>query len=348
MNKNFYDIFTFENLYKAHLKSRLSKRYKKEVIEFELSLGSNITKLLYEILNHKYRINGYNTFYIYEPKKRKVDALHYRDRIVQHCICDNYLTPLLDKRLIYDNSATRIGKGTSFARKRLKHFYLDYFNKNKTNDGYVLKCDIHHFFESIDHDKLKELLKKDISDRDILEFLFIVIDSYQFEKEKGLPIGNQTSQVFAIRYLDEMDRLIKEKYKIKYYVRYMDDFLLIHKSKDYLKEVLNGIEKVLKDYKLELNSKTRIYNINEFVEFLGFSYRLMPNQKIIMKLNGKRRQRFKKKMNIKIQEYKKEVIKIDSLKQTIKSYYGHIKNGNYCYIKEFTSFVNDKLSNEKQ
>lgn len=241
---NFYEVFTFENLYKAHLKARLSKRYKLEVIEFELNLGSNITKLMYELLNHKYKIQGYNTFYIYEPKERKVDALHYRDRIVQHCICDNYLTPLLEKRLIYDNAATRIGKGTDFARSRLKHFYNDYYNKNKTNDGYVLKCDVHHFFESIDHRKLKELLQKDISDKYMLKLLFSIINSYEGESGKGLPIGNQTSQAFGIRYLDEMDRLIKEKYHIMYYTRYMDDFLLIHNPKEYLLNVLEAIKKL--------------------------------------------------------------------------------------------------------
>lgn len=140
------DVFTFNNLYKAHLKSRLSKRNKKEVIDFELNTGSNIQKLYYELKQRKYKINNYTTFYIYEPKKRRVDALHYRDRIVQHCLCDNYLTPFLDKRLIYDNAATRINKGTDFARNRLRKFYYDFYNKNKSNKGYVLKCDIHHFF----------------------------------------------------------------------------------------------------------------------------------------------------------------------------------------------------------
>ena len=133
--------------------------------------------------------------------------------------------------------------------------------------------------------------------------LFGIIDSYESESGKGLPIGNQTSQAFAIRLLDEMDRIIKEKYQIKYYIRYMDDFLLVHKSKKNLLEVLDAIKELFLKYNLEINSKTRVYKIKESVEFLGFSYRLLDNGKITMKLNAKRRQRFKRKMSIKINDF---------------------------------------------
>ena len=323
------ELFTFENLYNSHLKSRLSKRDKKEVIDFEINTGSNIQKLYMDLKYKRYFISPYKTFYIYEPKERRVDALTYKDRIVQHCLCDYYLTPLYDKRLIYDNAATRIGKGTDFSRNRLKHFYYDYFNKHKNNKGYVLKCDIHHFFESIDHNVLKEILSKDIDDKDILNILYIIIDSYSFEENKGLPIGNQTSQIFAIRYLDELDRVIKEKFRIKYYIRYMDDFILVHESCEYLKEILEFITKLLKDkYKLELNKKTRIYKLEESVEFLGFSYKLLDNQKVLMRLNGKRRKRFLKNMKNKVLLYKDKKINKTKLYETFNSYLEHVSKGN--------------------
>ena len=277
----------------------------------------------------RYFISPYKTFYIYEPKERRVDALTYKDRIVQHCLCDYYLTPLYDKRLIYDNAATRIGKGTDFSRNRLKHFYYDYFNKHKNNKGYVLKCDIHHFFESIDHDVLNEILSKDIDDKDILNILYKIIDSYSFEENKGLPIGNQTSQIFAIIYLDELDRVIKEKFRIKYYIRYMDNFILVHESCEYLKEILKSIKKLLKDkYKLELNKKTRIYKLEESVEFLGFSYKLLDNQKVLMRLNVKRRKRFLKNMKIKVLLYKDKKINKTKLYETLNSYLEHVSKGN--------------------
>lgn len=231
------------------------------------------------------------------------------------------MTPLFERRLIYDNAATRSGKGTDFARNRLKHFYYDYFNKHKSNKGYVLKCDIHHFFERIDHNVLKEILNKDIEDKSILKLLYKIIDSYYYEPNKGLPIGNQTSQLFAIRYLDYMDRIIKEKFQIKYYIRYMDDFILLHESKEYLVQVLNNISNVLKDkFKLELNKKTRIYKLSESVEFLGFTYKLEENQKILMRINSKKRKRFLKNIKSKINLYKK-------LESTFISYREHVSKG---------------------
>ena len=163
---SYEELFSFENLLKAHYKARLCKRNKKQVVAFELNTGANIIKLQKELLTYNYRIEKYNTFYIYEPKKRRVDALSYRDRIVQHVLCDNYIMPYLEKRLIFDNSACRVGKGTDFARKRLKKFYTEYYRKYK-NKGYVLKCDIHQFFQSIDHEVLKELLIKDFNDESI-------------------------------------------------------------------------------------------------------------------------------------------------------------------------------------
>ena len=135
------DIFTFVNLIKAHRKVRRSKLHKNEVVEFELNKSHELYKL-YEELNRKtYQISPYRTFYIYEPKKRRVDATPYRDRVVQNCFVDNYLFPLLENRLIYDNAACRKNKGTDFARNRLKAFLLDAYKKYGLN-FYVLTFDI--------------------------------------------------------------------------------------------------------------------------------------------------------------------------------------------------------------
>lgn len=300
------DIFTFENLYKSHLKARLSKRNKEEVINFELNTSVNIQKLYFELKYKKYNISGYKTFYIYEPKKRKIDALCYRDRIVEHCLCDFYMTPLLERRLIYDNAASRISKGTDFARKRLKKFYNDYYNKYHNNKGYVLKCDIHHFFDEIDHNILKNIMKSDVKDKNILNLLYKIIDSYNYKEHKGLPIGNQTSQAFAIRYLDEMDRMVKEKFKIKYYVRYMDDFILISHSKFYLKYILENIKLVLHKYNLKLNDKTKIYNLSESMEFLGFKYKMLENGKIILRLSSKKKKLFLQRIYQRRKMYEKK------------------------------------------
>jgi len=332
------ELFTFSNLYKAYLKSRSCKRNKKEIIEFELSPGSNIYSLFLELKERKYKIQKYHTFFIYEPKKRQVDALSFKDRIVQHCLCDNYIMPILEKRLIYDNAACRVNKGTDFARKRLRKFYHDYYKYN-SNDGYVLKCDIHHFFESINHDKLKELISKTFDNKDIVNLMYEIIDSYHYKENIGLPIGNQTSQAFAILYLDEMDRMIKEKYKIKSYIRYMDDFILIHNDKEYLERIIYRIKELLDTkYYLELNPKTRIYKLNENIEFLGFKFRLCNYGKIIMRLDSRKKRTMIKKIKIIKSDYLNKTISKESYDSSIASYLGYVKKGcNYLFeerIKE--------------
>ena len=335
------ELFTFENLYNSHLKARLCKRYKKEVIEFELNTGSNIMKLFNELKYQKYKISSYKTFYISDPKERRVDALSYRDRIVQHCLCDYYLTPLFERKLIFDNAATRPNKGTDFARGRLKHFYNDFYNKHHSNLGYILKCDIYHYFESIDHSVLKEILKKDVLDHKILHLLYTIIDSFNIDLGKGLPIGNQTSQAFAIRYLDELDRVIKEKFRIKYYIRYMDDFILIDESKEKLIQVLKYINDItLPKYKLTLNRKTKLCKLSFPCEFLGFRYHMKESGKILMIIDGKRRHRFLKKINNKRVMLVKKQISLNKFLETQNSYIEHIsKRNKYYYLKKIKEII---------
>ena len=291
------DIFTFENLIKAHKKVKRSKLHKKEVVEFELNKSYELYKL-YEELNKKtYQISPYRTFYIYEPKKRRVDATPYRDRVVQNCFVDNYLFPLLENRLIYDNAACRKNKGTDFARNRLKSFLLEAYKKYGLN-FYVLTFDIHHYFESIDHDVLKTKLGKVIKDKEVYEFVDMVIDSFNKDNNVGVPLGNQTSQCFALYYLDGFDRIIKEKYRIKYYSRYMDDGVIISNDKTLLSNLNIELKEVIHDLKLEFNEdKNNIFPIKQGITYLGFIYRLTVNGKLIVKMARKKKKRLIRHLN---------------------------------------------------
>ena len=134
-------ICDFENLYKAHKRARCCKRHKKDVILFEMNLAENLWKIKNSLESHTYKVSGYNKFMIFDPKEREIQALSYYDRIIQHVLCDEVLTPFFDKRLIYDNCACRIGKGTHFALKRLTQFFQQHYKKYGAN-GYILKCDI--------------------------------------------------------------------------------------------------------------------------------------------------------------------------------------------------------------
>ena len=156
---------------------------------------------------HKYRLSPYNCFIVKEPKERLIMYNSFRDKIVQHSLCDNVLEPYLSKTFIYDNYASQKGKGTHFGLDRLKYFMSRYYRQNGA-DGWVLKCDIRKYFYSINHDVLKEQLRRLIKDRDVLWLLDMIIDSTE---GPGIPIGNHTSQWFAVLYLSGMDHMIKER-----------------------------------------------------------------------------------------------------------------------------------------
>lgn len=332
---DFEKIWDFHNLYKAHTVARRGKRTNRETIEFEMNLSENLTYLSQAIRNKTYRIKGYYHFSVYEPKERKIHALHYADRVVQHCLCDEVLVPLLDKHLIYDNAACRVGKGTHFSLNRLKLF-LQKFYKKYGNEGYFLKCDIRKYFDSIDHAILKEKLRKVIKDEDVKWLLWQIIDSYETKPGKGLPLGNQTSQWFALYYLDGLDRLVKEKLHIKYYTRYMDDCVLIFHEKQYLKECLVKMKEVVeKDLLLEFNQKTQIFPICNGVDYLGFHFYMTKSGKIIKKVRTQTKKKYRKKLNLLKHEYARGECDLNEVQQIINSYEAHLSYGNtYCLRKK--------------
>ena len=240
---------------------------------------------IYNILNErKYVVGKYNIFTIYEPKERRIVSQCLQDKIINHLVSRYILYPALLPCLIPSNVASIQGKGT----KAGLYYKKEFERKCKVKYGqyYILKCDISKFFASINQDILKQKLERKIKDKDALNIVFKIIDS----EENGLGIGNMTSQVLAIFYLNDMDHYIKEKLKIKYYVRYQDDFLLFHPSKEYLKECLEKIRIFLEKEKLQLNKKSRLYkNTNHFI-FLGRT----QNGKYAKYRNLKRKLKYKK------------------------------------------------------
>lgn len=331
-------ICDFQNLYNAHKKARLGKRHKKDVILFEANLAENLWNIKNSLENHTYKVGGYKKFLIYDPKKREIQALSYYDRIVQHVLCDEVLTPFFDKRLIYDNCACRIGKGNHFALNRLSGFMREHY-KNYATSGYFLKCDIKKYFSSIHHQVLKNRLQKIIPDKNILNLLFDIIDSYEYSPDRGIPMGNQTSQTFALFYLDSIDRFIKETLKIKHYIRYMDDMVLLSNDKSYLKHCLNILTNLIENnLSLSFNDKTQIFPMQNGVDFLGFHFYLTSTGKVIRKLRNSSKIRMKKKIkNLQLKYYNGK-IEIDSINTVLASYKGHLKYGHtYRLRKNFFS-----------
>lgn len=347
------EIFTFENLYAAHLQARKGKRNKKDIINFELNLSENLWELFDSLNIRQYKVSNYNYFNIYEPKQREIQALEYKDRVVQHALCDLYLYPLLTSRFIYDNGACQKGKGTDFAINRFSNFLRDFYKHNGTN-GYILKADIHHFFPSIDHNVILTKLKRVIKDNDILALIEEIVNSYNSDTGKGIPMGNQTSQLFALYYLDQVDRLVKERLHIKYYVRYMDDMILVHESKDYLKHCLNKMKEIVEDeLLLEFNNKTQIFPIKNGVDFLGFHFYMTDTGKVIRKLRTSSKKRYKGRMKKLKSDYNNGLIELDKIKKTLPGLKGHLSRGHTyrlqnSVLKEFVLIRKYKEDNENE
>lgn len=337
---DFENIISFENLYKAHRRARLGKRHKKEVVLFEANLSENLWAIHYDLKYGKYRVEGYHSFTIYDPKEREIQAITYRDRVVQHSLCDNYLIPLLDKHLIYDNAACRKNKGTSFAIKRWRKFMCKHYHLyGKT--GYFVKADVSKYFPSIDHTILKNKLRGIIDDKRIFELLCVIIDSYNFDANVGLPMGNQTSQCFALFYLDSIDRYIKEKMRIKYYVRYMDDMLLIVLDKQTAKNILFLIYHMLEEHNLKLNIKSQIIPVKNGVTFLGWRFLFNDKGRIVQVVKNKSKERILKR----VETMHYPIGKCINPMLSLSSYKGYLKKGN-CY--KFYSKIKNILLRRKK
>ena len=316
----------FKNLYNAHLAARRGKSEKAEVIQFEMNLAENLCTLQRELEDKTYRPHGYKHFMLYEPKARSIYAPDYADRVVQHCLCDNIVMPRLEPRLIYDNAACRVGKGTHFSMGRLSGFMREFYKCHGT-DGYFLKCDIKKYFEHIKHDRLKEKLSS-IFEADVYSLLCHIIDSYETGAGVGLPLGNQTSQWFALYYLDEVDRLIKEKLQIRYYVRYMDDFILLHHDREYLGHCLNEIRSLCYDsLGLGLNSKTQVFPVKNGVDYLGWHFYMTESGKVIRKLKTPIKRRLKRRLKLLQQEYDRGLIELEGIERSLASTTGHLIHG---------------------
>ena len=283
----------FGNIRDAYRLAHRGKSDVPEVIEFDEHLAYNLHHLRKKLIAKKWdEIFRYYNFKIKEPKERSVDALTFEGRIVQHILCDRILRPWFEKRLVKENAACRQGKGTTYAMELLKKG----MRKALRREGcYVLKADVRKYFPSIDREILKKLVS-DLPDAEIRELLYYVIDNCP--TDAGIPIGNQSSQWFALCYLDAADRIIKTREGVVAYVRYMDD-LIVLAGKDTLIRLLGDLrEHLRRERRLEFNGKTQISPLRDGVSFLG--WRFVPHgMRVVVRVDGsKRKARIRKARGI--------------------------------------------------
>ena len=260
------EIAAIDNLMLAFCKARRGKLQRQEVIDYSFNVVENLLNLREKLFNETLQVGNYHYFEIYDPKKRKICAASFEERIVHHAII-NVCKDRFERNLIFETYATREGKGVYAAINRARVAVQKY--------PYVAKLDVRKYFDSINHDVLKTKLLRIFKDEKLLCLLNSIIDSYQTTPSTGIPIGNLTSQFFANFYLSSLDHLVKEKLKVPIYVRYMDDILLTADSREELKKNVLDIKNYLKrELFLELKS-AQICNVNSGVSFLG--YTLFPN-----------------------------------------------------------------------
>ncbi len=357
-------LLSVSKIEKVYHNVRLKTKHKAKIVNFELYYMTNIMNIYNILKNREYTHGAYNIFLIKEPKYRIVMSENISDKIVNHLLSEEILLPIIEPKLLDVNVATRKDKGLKAADYYLKKYLNKLKDGNK--NIYVLKCDISKYFYSVDHDILINKLKKIIPNENVMDILENIINTTNnsnvnnrinslinneikvlekrlYNKEnierieelkkipdykynKGISIGNMTSQIFAIFYLNDLDHFIKEKLRIKYYIRYMDDFILIHNDKEYLKYCLEEIKKFLEKEKLVLNNKTQIFNIKCGLNFLGYRY-FLKEKRLIKVMNKKTKSRIIKRLKwLENHESKKD------RKSVRASYKGYFMN---CECKAF-------------
>ncbi len=337
LHENLYSITNLELAFRKARKGKSSKYY---VIQFENNLEIELKHLSYELENLTYQPRKLKRFIIRDPKTRTIHSSEFRDRVVYHALV-NIIEPIFEKIFIYDSYASRLNKGTlngvlrfeQFKRKVSKNGRLV---KNAVDNnqiiGYCLKADIKHYFETVDHEILVNILKKKIKDDKIIWLVNQILSNYDAEiKGKGMPLGNLTSQFLANVYLNELDYFVKHELKTKYYVRYVDDFIILHNNKDALEYYKNEINKFLiNNLKLELHpDKSKIIPLRNGINFLG--YRLFNNYKLLRKTNLRK---FENKFNDNIKEYKEGYLSHDDFISSLSGWCGYAQWANTYNLRK--------------
>jgi RNA-directed DNA polymerase len=331
-------MVSYEEVYNAYLRCRKGKRNKYNTLKFEKDLELNLLEITESINNKTYEIKRSISFAIKYPKPREIIAADFKDRIVHHLVFTS-LNPIYEKKFIFDSYACRKNKGTLKAIKRLQNF-LRSITLNGKNKAYFLQLDIHNFFMSIDKNILFKLVLKQIKDEEIKWLIEKIIFHNPLEKniiknnlnvvpfhkrlinqdkKNGLPIGNLTSQFFANIYLNELDQFIKHKLKVKYYLRYVDDFVLLSLSKDELILYKQKIELFLQEnLNLKLKPLVKISAVSNGINFVGAIVKqshLLSRNRNVYEMN--------KKINLLLNTYP---IKLNLLRASINSYFGGFKH----------------------
>jgi len=309
--------FTEEALLAAFFNAKRGKANKPACLEFEARLGSAIAELSQEIRDGSYSPRPLQTFIVREPKERVIHAPHFRDLVVQHAIYQ-VIYPIFDKTFIDQSFACRKGRGTHAASK-----YTQKAMRKYDGELYYAKLDIRKFFYQIDKAILRQLIEKKIKDERFVEMMCLFLGNEQ----KGIPIGNLLSQIYALIYLNELDHFVKRKLKIKHYVRYVDDFIAIGVSLDDAMMFKLECEKFLAENLNLTLSRWTIQKLKKGINFVG--YRTWRRVKFVRKHSVIR---FKKSVRSDKKESVSSLICHAAHSASIRFFIKHLQNQNKLYL----------------
>jgi RNA-directed DNA polymerase len=339
--QNLYShIIDFDNLLSAYENARKSKQQTGAMRLFHFNLERNLWDLHLELRDGTYRPGPYHNFMIFEPKPRKISAASFRDRIVHHALCQ-VIQPLFERKFIFDSYANRVGKGNHKALDRAHAWVKQY--------PYVLKADLRKFFPSIDHAVLMDVLRRTLACPPTLALCRRIVDSgagiladeyplqwfpgddlfTPLQRERGLPIGNLTSQFWGNALLNELDHFVKEQLRVKAYLRYVDDFLLFGHSKAELWAAHAAIGAFLAGLRLSLHPhKCHVMPTARGVAFLGF--RLFPTHR---RLLGDSLRRAHKRLRRQRRALARGELTPEALRRSLASWIGHARHGNTYQLR---------------
>lgn len=305
------------------------KRGKPDVALFERHLEDNLFALHHELRAKTYKHGDHDGFYVTNPKVRHIHKATVRDRIVHHALFVT-LNPLFEPMFITDSYSCRIGYGTHKGFQKLV-VYTRKVSQNYTKDCWALKCGIWKFFDSINHAILLAIMEKRIKDPDVLWLLKEIVESYHTQPGKGVPIGNLTSQLFANIYLNELDQFVKQKLRVKYYLRYADDFILLNPNKALLEDHVVAIKSFLEG-KLALTlhpNKTVFRKLSWGIDFVG--YIALPHYQLVRTTT---RRRLTRKIEENVIKYKHGDMSATAFQQSMQSYLGILKHANTHVVEQ--------------
>lgn len=343
-NMNEYTkVISFDELYKGLIKSARGVMWKDSVAGHVLDGMRKTYKLRQSLINGTYRISPYQVFMIHEPKEREIVATRIKDRQYQRSLCDNILVPEITKGFIYDNCACQKGKGIDFAIDRMDTHLHRHYRKNGS-DGWVLRCDIRHYFPETSHEVAKSAVRKRIKDDRAYHAVCDIIDS--FGGEKGIGLGSQVSQLIQLAVLDDMDHYIKERLRIKHYIRYMDDFILIHHDRGVLEHCLAEIRKIVNDLGLELNEKTQIHPLKNGIKFLKWRFILTKTGKVVRRMSRRGIVRERRRLRHMRDKCLRGEVQETKMYESFQSWRSHARRGNTRTVELKMTRLYDKFRNE--